>query len=82
MIAYKQKTEVVHYTIAASFNFSSSGILEIKCPHCGASQELTRKKKLSLANTAERAARSLRKFSVSTLKGITPNHVFGFINVA
>lgn len=46
MIAYKQKTEVVHYTIAASFNFSSSGTLEIKCPHCGASQELTEKQKI------------------------------------
>lgn len=40
MTAYKQKTEVVQYNIAASFNFGSNGTLEIKCPHCGGSQEL------------------------------------------
>ena len=34
--AYKQKKEVVQYSIAASFSFRS-GALEISCPYCGAS---------------------------------------------
>ena len=46
MTAYKQKKEVIQYNVAASFNFSSSGTLEIKCPHCSGSQELTEKHRM------------------------------------
>ena len=44
MTAYKQRTEVVNYNIAASFNFNSNGAIEIKCPNCGASQEMKERK--------------------------------------
>ena len=45
MTAYKQKTEVVQYNVAVSFNLGSDGALEIKCPHCGASQQLAEKER-------------------------------------
>lgn len=35
MTAYKQKQEVIQYSIAANFSFKG-GALEINCPHCGA----------------------------------------------
>jgi hypothetical protein len=50
MTAYKQKKEVVHYNIAASFNFNTNGALEIKCPNCGASQELKEKQSKIVCN--------------------------------
>lgn len=43
--AYRQKMEIVKYNVAASFNFNANGVLEIKCPFCGGSQELTEKLK-------------------------------------
>jgi hypothetical protein len=45
MTAYKQKTEVIQYNVAVSFSLSSDGALEIKCPHCGASQQLAEKER-------------------------------------
>jgi len=45
MTAYKQKTEVVQYNVAVSFSLGSDGALEIKCPHCGASQQLAEKER-------------------------------------
>lgn len=43
MNAYKQRTEVIQYNIVANFSFNSNGALEVKCPHCNGSQELSQK---------------------------------------
>jgi len=37
-IAYQQKTEVIQYQIATSFEFGKDGIISLKCPNCGASR--------------------------------------------
>jgi DNA-directed RNA polymerase subunit RPC12/RpoP len=34
-IAYQQKSEVVQYQVATSFEFGKNGVISLKCPSCG-----------------------------------------------
>lgn len=42
-IAYQQKSEVVQYNIATSFEFGVDGVISLKCPNCGASKSYKEK---------------------------------------
>lgn len=37
-VAYQQKTEVIQYQVATSFEFGQDGTILLKCPNCGASK--------------------------------------------
>jgi hypothetical protein len=37
-VAYQQKSEVIQYQVATSFEFGTNGVLLLKCPSCGASE--------------------------------------------
>jgi len=37
-VAYQQKTEIIQYQVATSFEFGQDGTISLKCPSCGASK--------------------------------------------
>lgn len=41
--SYKQKSEVVQYSVLTSVEFGKNGAISLRCPHCGASQPVKEK---------------------------------------